>query len=127
MENRLIPILVFFFSFIQGCAIHKPCSEAGDTTWNPKITGDKRCGQKKNNEGKVVNNGPFYQYYQSNRRLALEGHFENGLKQGVWLHYGEDGNLKSAKFFQQGVEKTPDVETQKEIDRLIQQNTGIKR
>lgn len=126
MEIRLLPILVFFFSLIQGCATHKPCSDAGDTTWNPKILGDKRCGQKRMPDGKFVNDGPFYQYYQSNHRLALEGQFVGGLKQGIWLHYGEDGNLKTAKFFEKGVERTPDAETQKEIDRIIQQKTGMK-
>lgn len=126
MGLHLISILVFFFSFLQGCAIHKPCSEAGDTTWNPKILGDKRCAQKVGPEGKIVNDGPFLQVYQTNREVALQGQFSNGQKDGVWLYFGEDRKLKAAKFFEKGVERTPTVEAQKEIDLIIQQKAGMK-
>jgi hypothetical protein len=127
MQIRLVLILVFFFRLLPACAIHKPCSDAGDTTWNPKITGDKRCAQEVGPDGKWVNHGPFMQIYQSNREIALEGQFEMGLKDGIWIFYGEDRGLKAVKFFEKGVEKTPTAEVQKEIDRIIQQKTGVKR
>jgi hypothetical protein len=127
MEIRLIPILVFFFSLIQGCAIRKPCSDAGDTTWNPKITGDKRCEQKQSPEGKWVNHGSYSQFHQNNREIALEGRFDMGLKSGIWLQYGEDRSLKAAKYFDKGVEKTPSADIQKQIDLIIEQKAGLKR
>ena len=116
--------LLFSLSIWSGCAVSKPCSEAGDITWNPKIVGDKLCTQKKNKEGRYVNDGIFRQVYQTTGKVALEGQFENGKKQGIWLYYGEDQQLKSAKYFDQGVEKTPPTEVQKKIDLIVQQKTG---
>ena len=120
---------LYFLSLIlvlTSCAIHKPCAEGGDISWNTKIDGDKKCTQKKLPDGKVVNHGPFKQAYRSTNEIALEGQFELGQKQGIWLFYGEDGKLKSAKFFEKGVEKTPPNSVQKEIDLIIQQKTGMK-
>jgi antitoxin component YwqK of YwqJK toxin-antitoxin module len=113
--------------YLSGCAVSKPCSEAGDVTWEPKIVGDKLCTQKKDKEGKYVNDGAFRQIYGSNRKMALEGQFEMGKKQGIWLFYSEDQQLKMAKYFEQGVEKTPPPEVQKKIDLIIHQNANIKK
>jgi hypothetical protein len=115
-----------FVIFLTACSISKPCSEGGDISWTPKITGDKRCTQKVLPDGRQVNDGPFRQVYESNREIALEGEFLNGQKQGIWLHYGEDRKLKSAKYFEKGVEKTPPAEIQKQIDLIIEQKTGVK-
>lgn len=111
---------------MSSCAIHKPCSEGGDVSWTPKIVGDKKCKQKTTPDGHVVNDGLFRQYYTSNQELALEGQFSMGQKQGIWMHYGEDKRLKSVKFFEKGVEKTPPPSIQKEIDLIIEQKTGMK-
>jgi len=108
------------------CSIHKPCAEGGDVSWNPKISGDKKCTQKKMPDGRIVNDGPFRQGYASTNQLALEGQFVDGQKQGLWLFYGEDNHLKTIKFFEKGIEKTPPPEAQKQIDLIIQQKTGMK-
>lgn len=113
-------------SSLVSCSVTKPCSEAGDVSWNPKIIGDKKCTQKKMPDGKVLNDGPFKQIYESTKMIALEGQFVLGQKQGIWLYYGEDGHLKTAKYFEKGVEKTPPLEAQKEMDLIIQQKTGMK-
>ncbi len=119
------PILYIFFTFaISGCAITKPCSSGGDTSWNPKIVGDKKCSQKKMPDGKYLNDGVFMQKYQSTGKMALEGQFENGKKQGIWCYYGPEGKLISVKYFDKGVEKTPPIEFQKKIDLIIQQKAG---
>ena len=118
-----IKILVLM-GMLSGCAISKPCSEAGDITWNPKIVGDKLCTQKKNKDGKYVNDGPFRQIYQTTGKVALEGQFEGGKKQGIWLYYGEDQQLKAARYYDQGVEKTPPADVQKKIDLIIFQKSG---
>lgn len=112
-------------SLAASCAIHKPCSEAGDVTWNPPIVGDKMCKQKKNNEGRLVNEGTFIQTYQTTGKVALEGQFEEGRKTGIWLYYGEDQKLKAAKYFEKGVEKTPSAEVQKKIDLIIHQKNSV--
>ena len=118
--------LLISFGFLSGCAIHRPCSEGGDVTWNPKIVGDKRCGQRKLPSGKIVNEGKFQQYYQKTGNLALEGQFEEGQKQGIWSYYGEDQHLKVVKYFDKGIEKTPPSDVQKKIDLIIQQKSGMK-
>ena len=120
---------ILFFGFFSvfclgGCSISRPCSEGGDTSWTPKIIGDKRCEQKKSSAGKPVNDGKFLQKYQSTGKIALEGQFENGKKQGIWCYYGPDGKLLAVKYFDQGVEKTPPIEFQKKVDLIIQQKAG---
>ena len=111
----------------SGCSISKPCSEAGDVSWNPKIIGDKRCTQRARKDGRIVNHGKFLQSYTSTGRIALEGEFVEGLKSGIWLHYAEDGRLIAVKYFDQGVEKSPSEEVRKKMDLLIQQKTGSAR
>ena len=111
---------------MTGCSISRPCSEGGDVSWNPKVVGDKRCVQKTLPDGKVVNDGKFQQYYQKLGTLALEGQFEQGQKNGIWLYYGEDRHLKTEKFFDKGIEKTPPADVQKKIDLIIEQKSGMK-
>lgn len=86
-----LTILVSTSLMLSGCAISRPCSEAGDVTWvNPgyPIKGDKKCRQVKNTEGKYVNDGKFQWFYMSGK-LALEGEFKNGFKDGIWTQYEE--------------------------------------
>lgn len=121
--NGLSVLLCFA---LMGCAVTKPCSEGGDVSWNPKIIGDKRCAQKTDASGHTFNQGKFQEYYFSTGTLALEGEFDQGRKDGIWLYYGEDRRLISAKFFDRGVEKTPPASAQKQIDLIIQQKAGMK-
>lgn len=114
------------FLLTSACSITKPCTEGGDVSWNPKIVGDKRCAQKDFPGKRTLNHGPFTQAYQSTGRIALEGEFDEGRKQGIWKYYGEDGQLKSVKYFDRGVEKTPPAEVQKEINLIIQQKAGTR-
>lgn len=125
-SKYFIMISLVLSGWMVSCSVHKPCSDAGDVSWTPKITGDKKCTQKKMEDGRYVNHGPFKQAYQSNGQIAIEGQFDYGQKQGIWLYYGEDGKLKNAKFFEKGVEKTPPPSVQKEIDLIINQKTGMK-
>lgn len=126
MGSRKNALLLLGVISLSSCSIHKPCAEGGDISWTPKIVGDKKCAQKKLPDGTVVNDGPFKQAYQSTNQIALEGNFVLGQKQGIWQYYGEDHKLKSVKFFEKGVEKTPPPAVQKEIDLIIQQKTGMK-
>ena len=123
--NDLVAYGIVLFS-LTGCAISKPCTEGGDISWNPKIIGDKRCAQKAGTDGKVLNQGKFQQYYESTGTIALDGNFDAGKKDGIWLYYAEDKHLVAAKFFEKGVEKTPPAEIQKKIDLIIQQKAGMK-
>lgn len=118
--------LIFLGLQFWGCAIHHPCADGGDVSWEPKIIGDKRCTQKTDPTGITKNQGKFTQFYASTGKLALDGNFEEGRKDGIWLYYAEDGHLKSAKYFEKGVEKTPPPEMQKKIDLIIQQKAGMK-
>ncbi len=95
-------------------------------SWIPAVVGDKRCTQKAATDGRVFNQGKFTQYYQSTGSVALEGNFEDGKKDGIWLFYAEDHHLVSAKFFDRGVEKAPPPEVQKQIDLLILQKAGSR-
>jgi hypothetical protein len=110
----------------SACAITRPCTDGGDVSWTPKIVGDKRCAQKTSKDGRVLNQGKFQQFYESTGTIALEGGFDEGKKDGIWLYYAEDKRLVAAKYFDKGVEKTPPLEVQKQIDLIIQQKAGVK-
>jgi hypothetical protein len=109
---------------MTGCSITRPCADGGDVSWTPKIVGDKRCTQKDFPGGRTLNHGKFTQAYQSTGKIALEGEFDEGKRQGIWLYYAEDQKLKAVKYYDRGIEKTPPADAQKEIDRLIQQKAG---
>lgn len=124
MNAKILTMIVAVL--LSGCSITKPCSEGGDVSWIPKIVGDKRCAQKEFPGKRTLNHGAFTQAYQSTGRIALEGEFDEGRKQGIWKYYGEDGQLKAVKYFDRGVEKTPPPEIQKEINLIIQQKAGTR-
>jgi hypothetical protein len=126
VEMNRFGLVILLTAICSACSISRPCTEAGDVSWNPRILGDKRCTQKRQPDGRIVNHGKFTQAYASNGRIALEGSFDEGRKSGIWLYYAEDGHLISAKYFDRGVEKTPPPEFQQKIDLLIQQKAGMK-
>lgn len=95
-------------------------------SWSPKIAGDKRCTQKRARDGRMLNHGKYLQSHASNGKIALEGEFFEGLKQGIWTQYAEDGRLVAVKYFEKGVEKTPPAEVQKKIDLLIEQKARLR-
>lgn len=125
-RHALWAVLGVALTVMSSCAIHKPCAEGGDVSWNPKIIGDKRCTQELQS-GKMVNHGSFRQTYKSNGEIALIGQYEKGQKQGIWQYFGEDAKLRRVIYFEKGVEKTPPPEIQKKIDLIIEQQAQIKK
>lgn len=73
-----------------------------------KIKGDKFCQQVEDSDGEWVNHGVFKQYYK-NGKVAYEGGFVAGKKEGVWSFYNDKGEKKAEKFYQNGVEKAAPV------------------
>ena len=124
--SKITVIILPLVIVLSACSITKPCSEGGDISWIPKIVGDKRCAQKEFPGHKTLNHGKFTQAYQTTGKIALEGQFDEGRKEGLWIYYGEDTKLRAVKFFDRGVEKTPPADIQKEIDLLIQQKAGTR-
>jgi len=92
---------------ISGCALtrSRPCSKAGDTTWYPPITGNMQCYQSKAPNGDLINQGQFRQYYSSGG-VALEGEFQSGKKNGLWVQYDEKGNRVLERWYENGVERS---------------------
>ncbi len=98
----------------SGCAVTmtRPCSEGGDVSWRSSktsdgnIKGDKHCLQKKLDDGRFVNHG-IYKVKHPNGKLALEGRFELGKKEGYWSEFDEKGEKVAERYFEAGVEKTP--------------------
>lgn len=83
----------------------KPCSQGGDVSWYPPVKGDMRCQQREDQSGRVVNHGSFRQL-NAKGRVILEGAFEEGRKNGVWVQYNERGEKIAERYFEKGVEKT---------------------
>lgn len=88
------------------CAITtKPCSSRGDVGWVPEVKGDQICYQQVRKDGTFVNHGAYKRMHR-NGKIALEGQFVNGYKQGIWIQYDENGKKVRERYFEKGVEKT---------------------
>lgn len=64
-----------------------------------------QCYQSKNPTGNFTNQGQFRQYYPSGK-LALEGEFDNGKKNGLWIQYDESGSRVLERWFERGIERS---------------------
>ena len=103
---RSLFLLIFSLIF-TACALNRtrPCSRAGDTTWYPPIVGNMQCYQSKAPNGELINQGQFRQYYPSGK-IALEGTFQSGKKDGLWIQYDEKGDRIAEKWFEAGIERS---------------------
>ncbi|MGK5086490.1 hypothetical protein WDW86_02935 [Bdellovibrionota bacterium FG-2] len=97
-------VLLNVLLICSACSISRPCSEGGDVSWNPSIRGDRRCQKVQDPSGRYVNHGKFVQTYQSGK-LALEGEFLDGKRNGTWVQYDEKGDKVMERYFDHGVEK----------------------
>lgn len=102
-----------------GCALKRPCSEAGDTSWEPtfKNSGDKQCQQIQGKDGRYLNHGKYVQKYR-NGKVAVAGFFKDGKKDGVWEFFDESGEKKIERFFKNGVETLPNMPSANDVNRL---------
>jgi antitoxin component YwqK of YwqJK toxin-antitoxin module len=93
----------------MGCSttLYKPCSDGGDVSWEPaldkKKIGNRSCRQIQV-RGKYLNDGQYYQYFPSGK-IAIEGQFKNGLREGKWTQFDEDGKKLFIREYDQGEEK----------------------
>lgn len=46
-------------------------------------------------------NGPYF-YYFKNKKVRLEGHYQNGKKDGEWTHYNDQGNIRTVAHYKSG-------------------------
>lgn len=94
---------------ILGCATSwKPCSDGGDTKWDPPVKGNMQCHQRKDERGEYVNHGKFYQY-DGKGRVAYEGEFRDGKRQGTWVRYDDKGQKVEKKWYHKGIELPGEV------------------
>lgn len=100
--------LIFLSILLTGCAYthSKLCTDGGqppyDTIKGP-FRGKKKCYQAKDETGKYVNNGRYYEWYP-NDQTAVVGQYELGKKVGRWIEYNEKGEKISDKYFENGKE-----------------------
>jgi hypothetical protein len=118
---------LFLLLICNACSTAGPCTAGGDVSWSPSINGDKRCLQARSADGKIHNQGKYQEFYHSTGTLALDGEFDEGKKTGIWLYYAEDKSLIAVKYFDHGIESTPPIEIQKQINLLIQQKAGMRK
>ena len=83
----------------------KPCSLGGQSARDDRSTfrGIKRCYQTPDGDGRLVNNGKYFEWY-NNDKIALTGQYKNGKKIGRWTEYDEQGQKVSEKYFEDGKE-----------------------
>jgi antitoxin component YwqK of YwqJK toxin-antitoxin module len=77
--------------------------DGGEPARDVPFKGDRRCAQKRGPDGKYVNHG-LYQEWHPNGKLALEGHYKMGKKDGKWIEYDPTGHKVSTLNYEDGVE-----------------------
>jgi len=65
--------------------------------------GSKRTvrSTKRSLDGELINDGPFQQFFQSGQ-IELHGQFGDGLREGEWLWFFDDGILKARCIYDGG-------------------------
>jgi antitoxin component YwqK of YwqJK toxin-antitoxin module len=120
MVSRMALLVLVFGVF--GCAVSKPCRDAGDVMLaEDEGNGNTRCHQK-DFDGKPYNHGE-YKHYFLDGSPAVEGQFVAGKKDGIWILYNQRHDVKAVKYFDQGVERSAPPETQKLIDEIIRKKS----
>ncbi len=89
---------------LTACSTTRPCTSGGDTRWDKKIKGDQTCIKTKLPDGREVNHGLYRQLYM-NGKVAIEGSFFEGEKDGIWSEYDEKGKKTKERYFEKGIEK----------------------
>jgi hypothetical protein len=103
LKDKGISVSLLFSAILSAsCTTTRPCSEAGDVSWASTIKGDRFCEQKRI-DGRWVNQGSYIQKYPSGK-IALEGSFVGGKKNGLWVEYDEQGNKIRERRYDNGVE-----------------------
>jgi hypothetical protein len=83
----------------------RPCSEGGQPPRETSIPfkGTKRCFQVKDESGKYVNHGKYFEWFGS-EKIAITGEYKLGKKSGRWIEYDETGKKISDKYYDEGKE-----------------------
>lgn len=101
MRHGLFTTLILFLS---NCSLqNQPCSEGGDVSWDPPITGNMECYQKKGPPFVHLNHGRFRQWNKDGK-LVLTGSFTDGKRDGQWVYLNEKGETLSEKNYLNGIE-----------------------
>jgi hypothetical protein len=107
---------------LTSCALKRPCSEAGDTSWEPPVKngGDRTCHQTQGKDGRYVNHGKYIHKYK-NGSPAVVGFFKDGKKDGVWEFFDEKGEKKIERFYRDGVETSPGMPPALKTSRQLEE------
>ncbi|MFL5812638.1 MAG: toxin-antitoxin system YwqK family antitoxin, partial [Bdellovibrionia bacterium] len=98
-------VLILSLLSLSSCMTTRrhPCLEGGEPPRDVPFNGDRKCMQKRGPDGKYVNNG-LYREWHPNGKLALEGFYKMGKKDGQWTEYDPTGHKVSTKYFEEGEE-----------------------
>ncbi len=91
--GRILIVLSVLQGFGCTSAPYRPCSQAGDLTGLPRVKGEFSVKPPKHKECYLVNHGPFKQLHPDGFTTALEGQFNDGVRNGKWLQYSPTGKL----------------------------------
>ena len=100
-------VLVLALTLAACATPSKPCQEGGDVLWDwgpaQPVKGNKQCLQVQGPGGKWINHGR-YVIWHPNGKVALEGNFKDGFKEGKWTQFDETGKKVLERVYENGAE-----------------------
>jgi hypothetical protein len=101
----LVPFLIATAAALlaPGCAISHPCQEAGEPAREVPFKGNKQCTQHQDPSGHYVNDGQYREWHP-NGKLALDGRYKMGRRDGKWKFYDPEGRQNAERNYEDGIE-----------------------
>lgn len=110
MKRHGLLLSIACLSMAPACAAHRkiPCTQGGESARSQSIAleapaGKKQCTQVKNEFGKYVNDGKYYEWH-TNDKIAVIGEYKLGKKTGRWIEYDSKGDKVSDAYYDFGRE-----------------------
>lgn len=80
------------------------CPSGSDKAGNPG--GEEYC-ERANDAGEVVKDGPYVKWYQDAKQRQIQGLYRDGLREGSWTAWHENGNRMEQAEYRGGRKNGP--------------------
>ena len=113
MSNVVTSILLIFLITLGGSAYAQDTTTTADTIVPATDT--------------AVFDGPYIAKHE-NGKIAVEGYYNNGVRQGTWKEYDEEGNLRKVTKYKKGkVKSIVEYDAEGNMTQLTNKKGKVKK